>query len=145
MDDIVIAYADILGIAAVQVGIAEKFALVAGGFATTAAEAAGATDMATLGGANTIARLEVPNRWPDRFNDARDLMAGYQRHAHAALHDAIAGDNIVKADAAGLDPDPDIVGSKRWHRNIFQPQVVRRTGITYNHGSHHGLLCASVL
>src|SRR5690606_37296281 len=102
--------ADIFGIAAIEPPVAEELALVAGGLAPGPAIMAMAANMAALDRADTVAGLEAAHERADRFDDAGDFMAGNDRHLDAALQHAVAGDDVMEADAAGHHLDTHVIG-----------------------------------
>src|SRR5712692_9069654 len=136
--DVVVADGDVLAIAADHAVVAEELALEAERLAAAAAEAAGAADVVALRGRDALAHLEARHLAAQLDHRARDLVAEHARHFHPRLQGAVARQQVVKADAAGVDLDDDLARAGDRVRDALQPHRVDAAGLPHHHRFHRG-------
>jgi hypothetical protein len=127
---------DEFGVAAIEPGIAEKNPLRTGRLMAAAAMPAMAADMAMDRGGDQIATTEFAHFRAELFDPARNFMAEDHRHLDSAPKRAVAHHDVVEADAAGGDRDPDLARPRLARRHIGDAQDIRGTGSFDDDGAH---------
>ena len=97
-----------------------------------------AADVAVGRGGHEIAALRSSTSEPSLLDRAGHLVTEDDRHADAAPIGAVAHHDIMKADAAGGDRDPDLARTRLARRHIGDAQDVGRTGSLGDDGTHRG-------
>jgi hypothetical protein len=98
-----------------------------------------AADMAIGRGGHEIAALEVPHLGSQLFDGPRDFMTEDDRHADASPIDPVSDHDIMEADAASADRNPDLTRSGFTRRDLCEAQDFGRTGTLGDDGTHRRL------
>src|SRR5262249_19746512 len=68
---------------------------------------------------------------------AGNLVTKDQRHLDAVFQGAVAGDDVMEANAAGVDLDHDVLGTRRRIRHLLDLQHVGAARRMHHHRFHH--------
>jgi hypothetical protein len=87
-------------------------------------------------GGHEIAAAQAAHRGADALDSAGHLVTEDDRHLDAAPERAIANDNVVEADPASPDRDPDLVRANLARSDVSNAQDFGRTRSLGNDGTH---------
>ena len=87
-------------------------------------------------GGNEITAAKLAHLRAEPLDSAGHLMAEDDRHSDAAPKRAVAHHDVVEADAAGGDRDPDLTRSRLARRHIGDAQDIWGTGSFDDDGTH---------